>query len=121
MSLIIVVDDDQEIRNAISRILKRMGNLTVLCENGEEALRSLEVWKDTAALIISDVNMPVMDGKQLFARVRATCPDLPFILMTGGSDKLPSDDRTQHLAKPLNFDAFTKAVDAALQMSSPRS
>jgi len=77
---ILVVEDDESLSEALEDTLKIAGYRVRTAENGLLALRQLE--DEPVDLIISDINMPKMDGHSLLKKVRAQFPDIPMILMT---------------------------------------
>ncbi len=79
-SKILVVEDDQSLREAIYETLRLSGFDAVTVSNGEDALALLE--RQKVSLVLSDVQMPEMDGNELLKRVRAVRSDLPIVLMT---------------------------------------
>ena len=85
---ILLVDDNLETRLFIRSVLKKLGfkNL-VLAENGLEGLEQLK--SDDFDLVISDWNMPVMDGLELFRSLKNgnILKKIPFLLVTGETDK----------------------------------
>jgi PAS domain S-box-containing protein len=82
---ILIVDDDVFVREMLSSILEASGYTIVTAENGLEALEKC-VTDSTIDLIVSDVNMPEMDGIQLIKEVRKKGLDVPIIMVTGVSD-----------------------------------
>jgi DNA-binding NtrC family response regulator len=78
---LLVVDDDSLIRRSLGEMLRREGYAVVEAAGGAEALKLA----GTAApnLVITDFNMPEIDGLQLLRELRAKKPDLPVILVTG--------------------------------------
>ncbi len=77
---ILVVEDDESLSEALEDTLQIAGYKVRSAENGLMALRQLE--DEAVDLIISDINMPKMDGHSLLKKVRAQFPDIPMILMT---------------------------------------
>lgn len=77
---ILVVEDDESLSEALEDTLQMAGYTVRTAENGLLALRQLE--EEAVDLIISDINMPKMDGHSLLKKVRAQFPDIPMILMT---------------------------------------
>ncbi len=77
---ILVVEDDASLSEALRDTLQIAGYEVCTAENGLLALRQLE--DEAVDLIISDINMPKMDGHSLLKKVRAQFPDIPMILMT---------------------------------------
>jgi two-component system, chemotaxis family, chemotaxis protein CheY len=84
---VMIVDDDQTMRTLIRRMLGRLrfSNL-IEAEGGAAALQRLEEAPTGCDLIICDWNMPGMSGIELFDRVRALKPELPFLMLTGRAD-----------------------------------
>jgi two-component system chemotaxis response regulator CheV len=74
---VLVVDDSSVARNQVKRVLNRLGVEAILCNDGRQALELLKSWveegkdiDDYLALIISDVEMPQMDGYTLTSEIR---------------------------------------------------
>lgn len=84
---VMIVDDDQTMRMLIRRMLTRMRIGTLIeATDGQQALQQLELAPTRCDLVICDWNMPGMSGIELFGRVRALQPDLPFLMLTGRAD-----------------------------------
>jgi len=78
---ILIVDDEQDIREGSQRILTRIGFEVSLASRGDEALEKLA---DTqAAILLLDLKMPGMDGMDVLARVKKKYPDVLVIVITG--------------------------------------
>jgi CheY-like chemotaxis protein len=87
MPTILVVEDQDHIREAVILILSIEGYKTVGANNGAEGL--LIVYKDRPKLILCDVTMPVMDGFQMLEKLRQN-PELsttPFVFMSARTDE----------------------------------
>ncbi|WP_312474814.1 response regulator transcription factor [Neobacillus sp.] len=82
MKTILIVDDDQYIRNLVKGILTKEGFKIIVAENGATALKIVE--KELIDLAIVDVMMPVMDGYLLTYNIRKMY-DIPVILLTAKS------------------------------------
>lgn len=78
---ILVVDDEQDIRDALARHFKFMDYDVFTAPNGAEALEVMK--KRKFYVVISDIMMPVMDGVELLRRVRKDYPMTHIIMMTG--------------------------------------
>ena len=78
---LLVVDDDPLIRRSLGEVLRREGYQVVEASTGAEALRM--VANAAPSLVITDFNMPELDGMQLLRELHARKPDLPVILVTG--------------------------------------
>jgi len=82
---IMVVDDDEGIRYILSTALSGMGYDVVTASSGIEAL-NLSL-KSSFALVLTDLEMPGMDGWNLASRIKNRFPGIPVILMTGYAKK----------------------------------
>jgi signal transduction histidine kinase len=114
-STILAVEDTPEIALTIHRALKEDYNL-YMAENGEEALTVLEDRK--IDLIISDVMMPIMDGKQLLIKIKAKnrLKTIPFLFLTSLGDQkheleLLDLGAQDHIVKPFT----TKSLKARIK------
>jgi DNA-binding response OmpR family regulator len=84
---VLVVDDDDTMRQLMRRMLTRMNARGILtASGGDEALSIVENAIDPIDIVIADWNMPGMSGLELFGRIRAIRPRLPFLLLTGRDD-----------------------------------
>lgn len=84
LNSVIVVDDEASIRTAVEQWLSLSGFSVQLFARAEECLAHLP--RHFPGVIISDVRMPGMDGRQLLERLQADDSDLPVILLTGHGD-----------------------------------
>jgi two-component system C4-dicarboxylate transport response regulator DctD len=80
---ILVVDDEPGLRRLACQTLERAGYATLEAEDGAQALRMLEQLAGGAALVLSDVRMPNLDGIELEQTCRERWPGLPVMLMSG--------------------------------------
>ncbi len=87
MRTILLVEDDAGTRATVARMLKSAGYAVRVAADGIEALRLIERERLEFDLLLSDVMMPGLNGPALAARVRATCPQLPVLLMTGYAEE----------------------------------
>jgi CheY-like chemotaxis protein len=119
MPMIVVVDDDSTMRMLIRQMLRNQGHDVVLAENGRQGLELIRECKPQ--LIISDVQMPLMDGFDLLAAVRQdlSLATTPFILLTALQERshvrqgmaAGADD---YLSKPFSTEELRLAVDAQI-------
>ena len=79
-STILVVEDDQALAEALQDTLITAGYNVIMAEHGRMALTQLET--EAVDLIVSDINMPQMNGDALLKRVKSLYPDIPVMLMT---------------------------------------
>ncbi|MGD0845645.1 MAG: sigma-54 dependent transcriptional regulator [Geobacteraceae bacterium] len=115
---ILVVDDELSMREFLSILLEREGYATRLAENAESALQLLE--SEDFALVISDVNMPGLDGIRLLERIKKLTPETAVLLITAFSTaeqaveamKLGAYD---YIAKPFKVEEIKVLVRNALE------
>ncbi|NQV14173.1 sigma-54-dependent Fis family transcriptional regulator [bacterium] len=104
---VLIVDDEQEIRDSLSEVLTDEGFLTYTAENGSTALEMMD--EQHYDIIISDIKMPELDGVTLLKRVKKQAPDTFVILITSyGSTETAIDamrlGAIDYILKPLDFD-----------------
>lgn len=106
---ILIVDDNEFLRNAISEMLKGMGHQTLLAQN---AKRAIELFSENKIdVLLSDINMPDMNGDELASILRDRDSKLKVILMTGyAGPKLDIGDNVAILEKPF----FSRDIELAL-------
>ncbi|MCY1409528.1 Regulatory protein AtoC [compost metagenome] len=110
---VLLVEDDRALREALSDTLLLGGHEFVAVDCAEAALPALE--REAFGLVISDVNMPGMDGHQLLGLIRARHPQLPVLLMTayGAVDRAVEAMRqgaADYLVKPFESKALLELV-----------
>jgi CheY-like chemotaxis protein len=104
---VLVVDDDDDLRETMELLLSTRGHNVVTAANGAEALRSLQDVPAPPCLILLDLMMPVMDGYEMLRRMDAdpALSALPVIVLTGAG---PLADRR---ATEVNVEVLRKPVD----------
>jgi CheY-like chemotaxis protein len=113
---ILVVEDVDQVRSIAVRILRAAGFRTLTAEHGAEALALLDQDHEVS-LILTDLQMPVMGGRELAARVRLRPDAPPVIFMTGYSEEshgAAADPQMKLLAKPFTPDRLIEFVKNAL-------
>jgi CheY-like chemotaxis protein len=83
---ILLVEDDAQVRRLAQRVLQGAGFRVFVAEDGQQALELFEANRDVVDLVLSDVIMPRMGGKELYDRVSALAPDVPFLFCSGYTD-----------------------------------
>ena len=78
---VLVVEDDEAHRSAICRVLEREGYAVIQAESGEQALAA--VGDKVPGVIVSDLRMPGIDGRELHRRVQSRRPDAVFVMVSG--------------------------------------
>jgi two-component system cell cycle sensor histidine kinase/response regulator CckA len=92
--LILVVDDEGSIREAMGSLLEHHGYRVVVATNGEEGMREFLQNQGTVRLVVTDIMMPAMDGVALIRSIRLLAPSLPIIATSG----LDQSQHTEELA-----------------------
>jgi CheY-like chemotaxis protein len=80
--LILVVDDEQEMRDVVQQVLKTGGHRVVTAANGKEA--GLLLAKEKIDLVLTDLLMPEKDGTEVITDLRKKHPAMPVVAMSGG-------------------------------------
>ena len=80
---ILVVEDDDSVRNMLLRILRENGYSLVAARDGQEALQLCEPGERTFDLLLTDVVMPKMGGRELSERLKRLRPDLKVLYLSG--------------------------------------
>src|SRR5215468_10987464 len=83
MATVLVVDDDEGVRNITAMILKQKGHDILQASNGLEALMIYSSYRQKIDLVLTDVDMPQINGLELAARIRARDPSKKILLMSG--------------------------------------
>lgn len=118
---VLVVDDDVAIRRVCARVLNAEGWTVVLADNGRAAIAELEASHMPFDCVLSDVNMPELDGFGLVRELRQRDDDLPVLLMTGdpslhGAVKAIDQGAISYITKPFDHDILATAVAKAARV-----
>lgn len=100
---ILIVDDEASMRSVLSQTLESCNFNTATASNGREALEFLNRKHQEIDLVITDINMPLMDGFRLADEIRSNYPELPVIGMSGFQSRMLSDEEVDPQKR---FDAF---------------
>ena len=116
---ILLVEDELSVRVIARRILESAGYAVVEAANGVEALRQIEPHPDAFALVLTDLVMPEMGGRELAHRLRALRPAPRVLFMSGYMEDAtlrrgPRDRAGLFLQKPFTTDSLTRKVSEAL-------
>ncbi len=116
---ILVVDDEEELRELIRHVLERAGHSVACASNGREA--SLVIERCQFDVVVTDMLMPDRDGLELITEIKAKYPGLKMVAMSGGG-QIGSDQYLSMakgfgahvlLRKPFTHQALLAAVDRA--------
>jgi DNA-binding NtrC family response regulator len=115
MAKILLADDDGAVRDLVRRALTSDGHTVHVTQDGQEALDEINgAWGDID-ILISDVDMPQLDGITLAEKALALRPGLAVILMSGFSDQLERAARLRvrkllSISKPFTLDQIRNVV-----------
>jgi two-component system response regulator MprA len=121
---ILVVDDDQAVRDALRRALSLQGYEVAVAKDGEEALMKLRASPNATDLLVLDILMPRLDGIEVTRRLRSDGSELPILMLTARdqvSDRVSgleagADD---YLVKPFALEELVARVRALLRRLAP--
>jgi CheY-like chemotaxis protein len=123
MARIVVLEDDASTRRLITAVLKKAGHEVTDVDNGAEGL--LIVLAEQPDLVVSDVEMPKMNGFEVLQQIRqdAETSQTPVILLTSRSSQADiaqglSDGANDYITKPFEPTALLKSVEARLAQAS---
>jgi len=107
---ILVVDDDEPIRNLVGSFLSNLGHTCVKATDGNDALDKMK--KNKIDAIITDIKMPRMDGIKLTIEIAKQYPALPIMVMTGFAEENTAEGAISagardFIQKPFSIEEFT--------------
>lgn len=123
MISVLLVDDDEQIRLYIARVLRDGGYRTVSAKDGIEAA-GMVMAEGPFDMLLTDLMMPEVDGEELARRLRQAQPDLPILYLTGFSDRLFAErsllgDGEAFLDKPCSPKGLLEAVELLVPQHPP--
>lgn len=120
----LVVDDAREVRMVVRRSLERLGHTVLTAEDGQEGLDLALRCHASIDLVVTDLNMPNLCGREFVERLRAAHPDIPVIFVSGEADDETASDlerapRTRFLHKPFRLQHLARAAESLLRHGDP--
>jgi signal transduction histidine kinase len=115
---ILIVDDEEDIRDVLEIALMDIGYVVFLAENGETAF---EIFKSKKPdIVITDIKMPVMDGIELLRQIKRENPATEVLMITGHGDmdltiRSLKYEAIDFITKPINVDILEIAVEKAVE------
>ncbi|WP_300461531.1 hybrid sensor histidine kinase/response regulator [Desulfobacula sp.] len=115
---ILIVDDEEDIRDILEIALMDIGYVVFLAENGEKAF---EIFKSKQPdIVITDIKMPVMNGIELLRQIKRENPATEVLMITGHGDmdltiRSLKYEAIDFITKPINVDILEIAVEKAVE------
>ncbi len=115
---ILIVDDEVDMRNLLVELLGKAGYECKTAANGEEAINEIE--KDSFALVLLDILMPIKGGLEILPRILAKNKDTAVIIITGVVETKIAFDALKlgaydYITKPFNIDEVMVSVEKAFE------
>src|SRR4051812_37978620 len=107
MSRILLVDDDDQLRQFLQFTLTGMGHQVIEASNGEEALREFEL--HPFDIVVTDIVMPDKEGLETIAELKRKHPGVPIVAMSGGGEN----------AQPMDYLRMAKMLGATRLLAKP--
>jgi CheY-like chemotaxis protein len=116
---ILVVDDEEGVRDTACDILEDLGYLVDLAEDGKDGLAQFEKSPDAYDLVLLDMVMPKMNGRECFARMKQIKPDVRVILSSGFTregelEEMKSNGLNAFIRKPYRSVALSQVIHEVL-------
>lgn len=117
MKRILVIDDEEQIRNVLKKILERSGYKVSTANNGADGLHKFK--RNPSELVITDLTMPEMDGMEAITRITKLAPGTKIIAISGGGERFPdyflpmAGESGAHMTfkKPVSAKEIVRAVE----------
>ena len=118
MNRILIVDDEQSMRELLAILLRKEGYEVVTAENGANALKAVQ--REIFDLVITDLRMPQFDGMALLKSVKEVSPDTIVIIITAfgtteGAERARNLGAYDYIGKPFNNDEIKLVIHNALE------
>ena len=125
-ALVLVVEDEAAVRQLVRRSLEAVGLTVLEAENGQQALEVVSRRQERPKLVLTDVIMPGLNGRELSERLARTHPGLPVLFMSGytGDDVLARSllpDEAAFIQKPFAPEELVMRVRTMLAQVAARS
>ncbi len=123
---ILLVEDEAEVRRLAREMLARQGYTVLEAGSGAEALR---IWRDrqeSIDMLLTDVVMPRMSGRELADKLRETRPDLKLMYMSGYTDDVVArhgvlEGGTPFISKPFTYELLSRKVRSVLDKTTKKA
>jgi CheY-like chemotaxis protein len=113
-STILVVEDDNIVRMLIVDVLEELEYKVLEADGCEQALEFLRNEVQPIALMMTDVGLPVMDGRELAKQARLVRPGLPILFASGYAESIDVPEGMNVIGKPFSIDQLRDKVKKIL-------
>jgi signal transduction histidine kinase/ActR/RegA family two-component response regulator len=116
---ILVIDDEDSVRDVLSRMLKAKGHQVAVASNGEEGIERFR--SEPFDLVFTDLGMPKLSGWEVGKTIKTLNPKVPIAMITGWGVELDRQKLNENgidlsIAKPFNFDQVINLVSEAMEL-----
>ncbi len=116
---ILLAEDDESVRKALAKALERVGYKIISAFDGEDAIRMYEKHKDEIDLLLFDIVMPRMNGRDSYEAIRKMNLDIKIIFISGyvaddGIERTILDEGTPFIKKPVSLSELEGTIKAVL-------
>jgi CheY-like chemotaxis protein len=115
-SIILVVEDDAIVRMLIVDVLEELEYTVLEADGSEKALEFLNDEDQYIDLMMTDVGLPVMDGRELAVQARMLRPELPILFASGYAESIEVPDGMHVIGKPFSIDQLRDKVKDILEV-----
>lgn len=120
--LILVVDDEEPVRMTVAEILNSQGYTTLLARDGAEAIAVFAARANDVQLLLTDIQMPFLNGSVLSTALHRINPDLPVVAMSGAGSHASAAHKEYakaYLAKPFLAETLLSIIRRTLDKAKP--
>jgi GAF domain-containing protein/ActR/RegA family two-component response regulator len=116
---ILVIDDEDSVRDILSRMLKTKGHQVAVASNGEEGIERFR--SQPFDLVFTDLGMPKLSGWEVGKTIKGINPKVPIVMITGWGVELDREKMSESgidliVSKPFNFDRVIHLVSEAMEL-----
>jgi len=116
---VLYVEDDETIQAIVTRILKRKVKELIVASDGQEGLEKFKEHHEHIDLIITDIEMPRMNGLQMIEHIQGLRDNQPIIILTAYNDE---EHRSEHacelIVKPIRKQVLFESMDRCIKKRS---
>lgn len=123
---VVLIEDDQELAVALQHIISYCGHSVAYYENSIRAVKDVTKHPEEFDAVITDLQMPHMDGQEVIKRIRKASVTLPIIVITA-NEKALSQEAQQHyhihtfITKPFDISEIERCIDTVSNDNFPPS